>query len=108
VLARAAHELHGALEDAERLLDPLGLGPALADATAACYGVTKPTELVDALLVRHERVQENKGKRPWFEQTARGFVIRPLYRNGTGREITGSYVHPYRINAIRSFLSDLR
>ena len=108
VLARAARELHGALEDAERLLDPLGLGPALADATGACYGITKPTELVEALLLRHERVQENKGKRPWFEQTTRGFVVRPLYRNGTSREISGSYVHPYRINAIRSFLSDLR
>jgi hypothetical protein len=108
LLARAAHELHRALEDAERLLDPLGLGPALADATAAFYGITKPTELVEALLLRHERVQENKGKRPWFEQTTRGFVVRPLYRNGTSREISGSYVHPYRINAIRSFLSDLQ
>jgi hypothetical protein len=108
VLERAARELLAALEHAERLLDPLGLGPALAGATAACYGITKPIELVEALLLRHERVQEVKGKRPWFEQTTRGFVVRPLYRTGTSREIDGSYVHPYRINAIRSFLSDLR
>lgn len=108
MLALAASELATALEDAERLLDPLGLGPALAEAMAACDGITKPAELVEGLVTRHDQVQEAKGKRPWFEQTTRGFVVRPLYRTGVSREIDGSYVHPYRINAIRSFLSDLR
>jgi hypothetical protein len=108
VLARAARELSAALDDAYRRLDQLALSPALMDATVAFDGVGDPAHLVEAVLSRHERVQEAKGKRPWFEQTARGFVVRPVYRTGTSREIDGSYVHPYRIDAIRSFLSDLR
>jgi hypothetical protein len=108
VLVRAARELSAALDDAYRRLDPLALGTALADATTAYDGVRNPPDLVEALLARHERVQEAKGKRPWFEQTTRGFVVRPLYRTGTSREINGTYVHPYRVNAIRSFLADLR
>ena len=110
VLARAALELPAALDDAYRRLDLLALSPDLAEATAAYDGIRDPGDLVEALLMRHERVQERKppGKRPWFEQTTRGFVVRPLYRTGAGGEIDGSYVHPYRIHAIRSFLSDLR
>ena len=88
-------------------LAPLGLDGHLATTTLGFDGAGNPGELVEALLTRHERVQELKGKRPWFEQTARGFVVRPLYRSGVRRELDGSYVHPYRIHAIRSFLADL-
>ena len=99
-----------ALDDAYRCLDPLALEGELASTTVIYDGIRSPDELVEALLTRHERVQDAKppGKRPWFEQTPRGFVVRPLYRTGTGREIDGSYVHPYRVQAIRSFIADLR
>lgn len=108
VLTRAARELPAALDDAYRRLEPLALGPALADATTTYDAIATTADLVEALLIGHERVQEAKGKRPWFEQTTRGCVVRPPYRTGTSREIDGGYVHPYRIHAIRSFLADLR
>jgi hypothetical protein len=109
VVSQAASELPGAIDDAFERVEPLGLGAVLADAIGSFGGVTSPAKLAEALLAHHERIQEAKppGKRPWFEQTTRGFVVRPLYRVGESRGIEGRYVHPYRVDAIRSFLSDL-
>ena len=108
LLARAARELPSALDRAYECLDPLLLGVGLGEVTSEYASVHGTDELVQGLLARHERVQEAKGKRPWFEQTRRGFVVRPLYRTGSGRGIDAQYIHPYRINAIRSFLTDVR
>ena len=80
----------------------------MGEVTSEYASVHGTDELVQGLLARHERVQEAKGKRPWFEQTRRGFVVRPLYRTGSGRGIDAQYIHPYRINALRSFLMDVR
>jgi hypothetical protein len=76
-------------------------------ALASFEGVRGPADLGEALFDRHEAVQEAKGKRPWFERTARGFVVRPLYRTGQSSVMVGAYVHPYRIYAVQAFLDDL-
>jgi hypothetical protein len=110
VISGTAAELPAALDRVHECLEPLGLGAPLAIAIGDFEGIAAPSELVEALLIRHQQVQEAKppGKRPWFERTTRGFIVRPLYRTGEVREIERRYVHPYRVDAIRSFLSDLR
>jgi hypothetical protein len=108
ILVEAARELPAAVREVEHRLGELGEVVLQATmALAAFESVTGPPDLAEALLDRHEQVQEAKGKRPWFERTPRGFVVRPLYRTGADSEIVGAYVHPYRILAVRSFLDDL-
>ena len=108
VLAQAAEQLAPALDSAYERLERLDDVLATAVHTLGHFdGVARPADLVEAILLRHEYVQQAKGKRPWFERTTRGYVVRPLYRSGDLPEIRGRYVHPYRVSALRSFLYDL-
>jgi hypothetical protein len=108
ILLQAVDELAPALTDAYERLERLGDLVAQAVLVLGEFeGVVRPTDLTEALLLRHEEVQDAKGKRPWFERTARGFVVRPLFRTGDDPTIERRYVHPYRVTALRSFLSDL-
>ena len=108
VLVQASGELPGALAEAYSRLERVGDVLTQAVLVLAEFDdVTTPSGLVQALLFHHEQVQERKGKRPWFEQTPRGFVVRPLYRAGKDAAVDRRYVHPYRATAVRSFLDDL-
>lgn len=108
VLCQAVEQLGPALDSAYERLERLDGVLASAVLTLGQFdGVARPADLVEAILLRHEDVQEAKGKRPWFERTPRGYVVRPLYRTGELPQIDQRYVHPYRVSAVRSFLDDL-
>lgn len=109
VVDQAATELPAALDDAYQRAERLVLDAQLASILGDFEGATSVSDLVEVLLTHHERVQEAKppGKRPWFERTTRGFVVRPLYRATEEPAISRRYIHPYRVNAVRSFLSDI-
>jgi hypothetical protein len=65
-------------------------------------------ELAEAILERHERVQAAKGKRPWFERDESGFAVRGIGRLDDPFMPRVSYLHPYRVYAVRSFARDLQ
>ncbi len=67
-------------------------------------GVSVPLALIP---VGHEAVQEAKEKRPWIERVEPGFVARPPYYTSDEPPIEGEYIHPYRVEAISSFIRDL-
>jgi hypothetical protein len=61
------------------------------------------------LFEHHSTVQAGKppGKRPWFEGDPGRFMVRPQYQTFDEPIISFRYLHPYRINAVRSFIHDL-
>lgn len=67
---------------------------------------------VEQLLVHHFIVQKKKppfGKNPWIDRyDDNAYCVRPLYRRDEPAHMDDSYVHPYRTNAIWSFLTDLK
>jgi len=68
-------------------------------------------EFVESLMTHHDEIQARKppaGKRPWFEMVGTGWVVRSMYTEPD--DITferDSFVHPYRLYAMRSFLRDV-
>lgn len=72
--------------------------------------VMTPAELIDALMVHHERVQAGKppsGKRPWLEADRGGWACRPLFEVADPVDRRDDFIHPYRINSLVRFLADL-
>jgi hypothetical protein len=68
-----------------------------------------PAELVEVVLVHHERVQAAKppnGKRPWFEPLHDGWVVRGPYGSPQQPELGPWFVHPVRVAPLRHFLED--
>ncbi|KKO19767.1 MAG: hypothetical protein BROFUL_01525 [Candidatus Brocadia fulgida] len=67
---------------------------------------------VGQLLEHHFAVQKKKpplGKNPWIDRyDDNTYCVRPLYRRDEPARMDDSYVHPYRTNAIWSFLRDLK
>ncbi len=67
---------------------------------------------VEQLLDHHFTVQKRKppfGKNPWIDRyDDNAYCVRPLYRRDEPARMDDSYVHPYRTNAIWSFLTDLK
>lgn len=110
LIKRVLSDLPDAYAKAFELLDPLGLGPMLEELFGKFAELGDNASLFDTLLEHHATVQREKppgGKRPWFEQGQDGIVIRLEYRLDDEPEISGRYLHPYRIRAIQSFLGDL-
>lgn len=107
---RAARDVPMAFRTAVTLVEPFGaaadLDLQLGDVAMAAEGDVG--SFVDALLMHHERVQADKppGKRPWFERSERGYYVRPPYRLDDASQ--PDFIHPYRIEASRRFLEDLR
>jgi len=66
------------------------------------------TDLFDAVLRHHKQVQENKRKRPWFDDV-RGnrVVVRSGYSLHEPPATREDYVHEYRLPTFSRFLSDL-
>ena len=69
------------------------------------------TDLFDAILSHHERVQKAKppnGKRAWFDRARLDkVVVRAGYSLDNPPEGQGRYVHEYRIPTFSGFLADL-
>lgn len=98
-----------------RLLDQVAeLGPgALARVERAIVHFAEPVPpggLVEALLDHHERVQKDRPgmRRSWFERGPHGIMVRPAYGLDDVTAEADAYLHPMRINALLSFISDLR
>jgi hypothetical protein len=70
-----------------------------------------PHDWVERLLQHHIRVQKNKppnGKLPWFERFDDGScIIRQDYIRDKGGRGDDSYVHPYRLNSLWTFATDM-
>ncbi len=66
-------------------------------------------ELVELLLQHHEDVQGRKlpnGKRPWFEPLRDGWVVRGPYADHREPELGPWFIHPVRVAALASFLTE--
>jgi hypothetical protein len=72
---------------------------------------TDAVSWVSGLMDHHRRIQMKKppnGKNPWFERFDDGSaIIRRAYRRETGGRYDITYVNPYRIRSIWSFVNDL-
>jgi len=98
-------------EEAVEALEVLALGSDFEKAFGRFNSVYSTAQLVDELLDHHCQVQAEKlpaGKRPWFEITPEGFIARIQFRLDTIPSLSGSYLHPYRVQSVRRFLEDLR
>jgi hypothetical protein len=109
LIARCAKEISSALAGAGDQLADLGLEVELDRVTGGFADVREPGDLADRLLSHHSAVQAQKppGKRPWFEQSSSGVIVRAPYRLEEEPEITRRYVHPYRVRALQQFIEDL-
>jgi hypothetical protein len=109
MMARCAREIAGALAEAGERLAGLGLQVELDRIAGGFADVGQPRDLAERLLSHHAAIQEQKppGKRPWFEQSSSGVIVRPPYRLDEEPVIRGKYVHPYRIRALQQFIEDL-
>jgi hypothetical protein len=109
--AEVLRQLPEALRLTSERLAPFGLEVSFEAAFGQLQSATTVGELTHLMLDRHERVQRAKpprGKRPWFDSSGDGFVIRLPYRISEAPELAGTYLHPYRLIAVRFFLEDLR
>jgi hypothetical protein len=109
LVARASAQLPNALAQAAERLDPLGEGAELEQRLGHFAEPLGPENLVEAVLVHHEQIQAEKGgKRPWLERAGAGFYVRDAYRTSEEPPADDTYVHPYRVTALSSFIADLR
>lgn len=103
---RRAEGMIAELDDALRMQQEMA---ALAKSFDA---VRTPDELFEAILVRHETVQREKkpdGKRSWFERGPDGATfVRIPYRLSGAPAPRSHWNRPYRFDAVRSFLDDLK
>lgn len=107
-VTQAASDLPDALRGAGDWLGPLGHGAELEQRLGHFAEPHPPVRLVDTVLEHHERIQAGKGgKRPWLERAGAGFYVRSDYRTSEGGGQSGDYIHPYRVDALRSFIFDL-
>ncbi len=77
------------------------------------FATASTASLPELLLLHHERIQDAKppeGKRSWFDRLGNGrvFLRHPYRLDDDWAPRPGEYLHPYRSNAIASFLRDLR
>jgi hypothetical protein len=85
---------------------PSLLAQVLSDAE---HGVMSPDCVLDAVLLRHERVQREKRKPPWMIRSA-SWTLMPGTPVVEPRRLDEpeSFVHPYRLVNSYSLMSDLR
>ena len=107
LVARASLELPTATDLAASSIERFGEELAFEQAFSRFAEPHSPAELVEAVLEHHEGVQLAKGKRPWIERVEPGFCVRPNYYTGEEASHEGEYIHPYRVEAIFTFIRDL-
>jgi hypothetical protein len=71
--------------------------------------LTSEQALVDAVMVRHRRVQQQKRKGVWIEQDHPYWNLMPGFGDSSDspRFHSGAYLHPFRVTNAYSLLSDL-
>jgi hypothetical protein len=84
------------------------LDESLAHEVVDCFGLfdrsLEPDELVDALIARHQHVQEMKGKRMWIDPLKSKWIVRPPYRNQSLDLVDEVWTHPMRLHTLAAFL----
>lgn len=72
-------------------------------------GVMSDRGLVDAVMERHRRVQEQKRKGVWIERDDPYWTLMPGFGDNSDApwSHSGAYLHPYRVSNAYSLLSDL-
>ena len=72
-------------------------------------GIATERNLVEMVMERHRRVQEQKRKGVWIEQDHPYWTLMPGFGDSSDApwRHDGSYLHPYRVSNAYSFLSDL-
>ncbi len=109
-----AGELPKRIAAAEQALSvcPLHVQQMFAQLARAFDTVRDPHELFEAILARHQDVQQEKppeGKRSWFDRDDAGATfVRVPYRVTERPESDHPWNRPYRISAALSFLDDLK
>lgn len=110
-LEAAALRIRKAYAVAKGRLAELDLAADLDMALGDFATVANSSELFELLVKHHEAVQKGKppnGKRPWFDNYLGGVVVRHEYRRDDEPDFPSSYVHPFRVRAVRQFVIDLR
>jgi hypothetical protein len=111
---RISAAIPGALRRAEDAVAPLSwlVQKELAQTTKAFDSVKTAEDLFEAILSHHHEIQQAKkpdGKRDWFERAPDGSTfVRVPYRVAKAPEASDRWNRPYRVNTVRSFLSDLK
>jgi hypothetical protein len=111
---RIATALPGALRRAEDATAAMSwlIQKELAQTAKAFDSVKTPEDLFEAILSHHHEIQQAKqpdGKRDWFERGPDGSTfVRIPYRVIDAPEASDHWNRPYRVNTVRSFLSDLK
>ena len=113
-VSRIVTELPGAFRFAEEALgdSPLVLQQQLAALSKSFDCVRNAEQLFESVLTHHGEIQKAKqpdGKREWFEHGDRGATfVRVPYRLTKAPLPRDWWNRPYRIDATRSLLNDLR
>jgi hypothetical protein len=108
VVRKVSKALPDALRHTTEKLELFGLAQSLQQAFGAFEVDRGPVEFVQSLMERHQHVQRQKDRRPWFDYLSGGFVVRPPYWLTKSPSVEGAYVHPYRVDAIHQFIRDLQ
>jgi hypothetical protein len=101
--------LLGELSDFPQVLKAVnqeGLGQLLLDALGS---LATDRALVEAVMHRHKRVQQQKRKSVWIEQDHPHWILMPVFgdNSDTPQRHGGAYLHPFRVSNAYSLLSDL-
>jgi hypothetical protein len=110
---RISQSLPEALRRAEDAVAPISwlVQKELAQTVKAFDSIKTPGDLFEGILSRHHDIQQAKkpdGKRDWFERAPDGSTfVRVPYRVTKEPEASDHWNRPYRVNTVRSFLSDL-
>lgn len=88
----------------DNLIEPLEV-----ISTQALEGAQSSSLLLEVILERHEKIQKAKEKNPWIERIEQRLVLMPGYGrvNNDPPTIEVTYLHPFRIPNVYSFLNEL-
>jgi hypothetical protein len=112
VLVAVARQIPDAYSRAVDAMADLDLALPLEQGLGRFGEQSGAAELVTTLMDHHERHQLSKpprGKRPWFEEYGRGWVVRQPYRDGSTVTVDEDdvFIHPFRVDTLSQFLRDL-
>lgn len=93
----------------KRAIDSVAeLDESLAHEVVECFGhfdsALGPGEFAEALIARHQHVQDLKGKRMWLDPIKLRWVVRPPYRNQSLDLADEVWTHPMRLQTLVAFL----
>src|SRR5262249_17413142 len=88
------------------IVDLARLDQLLQDAQA---GIVGSEQLIRQILERHSRVQHQKRKGAWIEWDDPYLTLIPGFGDGSSEPWAhdGTYLHPFRVTNVYSFLADL-